>query len=292
MRKGWIGLVLIVWALVLPSQVYGSGSGTTAASFLKIAVGARATAMGEAFSAVVNDTTSLYWNPAALVRVKDREFSATYNQWFAGIYQGYLGAALSTWGGTVALGVNYVNMGKMEGRDEWGAPSGEFAAYDLQVSLGYGSQISPRLDVGLAVGFIESRIADDSESAYSGNLGILFSFSESVSLALVGQNIGTSLGADPLPFTIRGGVAVKSGSLTLAADLANPNDGPVYYCTGLEWWMGKILALRLGYRSNRSIGSGITAGLGIQKGKMRFDYAYVPYGELGTTQRVSLSFRF
>jgi len=292
MRKRWIGLVLIIWALVLPSQVYGSGSGTTAASFLKIAVGARATAMGEAFSAVVNDTTSLYWNPAALVQVKDREFSATYNQWFAEIYQGYLGAALPVWGGTAALGVNYVNMGKMEGRDEWGEPSGEFSAYDRQVSVGYGNQISPRLDVGLAVGLIESKIADDSKSTYSGNLGVLFSLSESVSLALVGQNIGTSLGTDSLPFTIRGGAAVKSGSLILATDLVNPSDEPVYYCAGLEWWLGKMLALRLGYRSNRSIGSGIAAGLGIQKGKVRFDYAYVPYGELGTTQRVSLSFKF
>ncbi|TET30717.1 PorV/PorQ family protein [Candidatus Aerophobetes bacterium] len=292
MRKRWIGLVLIIWALVLPSQVYGSGSGTTAASFLKIAVGARATAMGEAFSAVVNDTTSLYWNPAALVQVKDREFSATYNQWFAEIYQGYLGAALPVWGGTAALGVNYVNMGKMEGRDEWGEPSGEFSAFDRQVSVGYGNQISPRLGVGLAVGLIESNIADDLKSAYSGNLGVLFSLSESVSLALVGQNIGTSLGTDSLPFTIRGGAAVKSGSLILAADLVNPSDEPVYYCAGLEWWLGKMLALRLGYRSNRSIGSGVTAGLGIHKGKVRFDYAYVPYGELGTTQRVSLSFKF
>lgn len=292
MRKRWIGLVLIIWALVLPSQVYGSGSGTTAASFLKIAVGARATAMGEAFSAVVNDTTSLYWNPAALVQVKDREFSATYNRWFAEIYQGYLGAALPVWGGTAALGVNYVNMGKMEGRDKWGEPSGEFSAFDRQVSVGYGNQISPRLGVGLAVGLIESRIADDLKSAYSGNLGILFSLSESVSLALVGQNIGTSLGSDSLPFAIRGGAAVKSGSLILAADLVNPSDEPVYYCAGLEWWLGKMLALRLGYRSNRSIGSGVTAGLGIHKGKVRFDYAYVPYGELGTTQRVSLSFKF
>ncbi len=199
---------------------------------------------------------------------------------------------MPVWGGTAALGVNYVNMGKMEGRDEWGEPSGEFSAYDRQVSVGYGNQISPRLDVGLAVGLIESNIADDLKSAYSGNLGILFSLSESVSLALVGQNIGTSLGTDSLPFTIRGGAAVKSGSLILAADLVNPSDEPVYYCAGLEWWLGKMLALRLGYRSNRSIGSGVTAGLGIHKGKVRFDYAYVPYGELGTTQRVSLSFKF
>lgn len=292
MRKRWACLGLIILFLVLPSQVHGSGSGTTAASFLKIPVGARAAAMGEAFSAVADDATSLYWNPAGLVQVKGKEFSAVYNQWFTDIYQGYLGAALSIWRGTVAMGVNYVNMGKMERRDEWGEPSGEFSASDLQVSLGYANEISPRLGVGLAVGLIQSRIADDSESTYSGNLGILFSLSESISLALVGQNMGTSLGNDSLPFALRGGAAVKYGSLTFAADLASPSDGPVYYCAGFEWWLGRVLAFRAGYRSDRSIGSGITAGLGFQKGRVRVDYAYVPYGELGDAQRVSLHFEF
>ncbi|TET61932.1 hypothetical protein E3J48_05085, partial [Candidatus Aerophobetes bacterium] len=40
MRKRWMCLGLIIWALALPSQVHGNGSGTTAASFLKIPVGA------------------------------------------------------------------------------------------------------------------------------------------------------------------------------------------------------------------------------------------------------------
>src|SRR5207248_6632854 len=39
-------------------------AGTSSGSFLKIGVGARATALGEAFVAVAHDAGALYWNPA------------------------------------------------------------------------------------------------------------------------------------------------------------------------------------------------------------------------------------
>ena len=43
-----------------------SNVGTTAAPFLEIGAGARAVAMGGAFTAIADDPMSLYWNPAAL----------------------------------------------------------------------------------------------------------------------------------------------------------------------------------------------------------------------------------
>src|SRR5579864_5665137 len=43
--------------------------GTTTANFLKLGVGARAEAMGEAYTAVADDATALHWNPAGITRV-------------------------------------------------------------------------------------------------------------------------------------------------------------------------------------------------------------------------------
>ena len=53
-----------------------SNSGTSAATFLKIGVGARAMAMGNAASTFGRDGTVLFWNPAAAAtgeRVDDRD---------------------------------------------------------------------------------------------------------------------------------------------------------------------------------------------------------------------------
>ena len=83
--------VLIIGILIGTSTVicYANSLGIVAASFLKIGVGARASAMGEAFSALTSDGTSLYWNPTGLTEIKRKEVSATYNSWFEEIKQGY-----------------------------------------------------------------------------------------------------------------------------------------------------------------------------------------------------------
>ncbi len=42
--------------------------GTSAAQFLKIGAGARAEALGQAYVAISNDASALFWNPAGLVQ--------------------------------------------------------------------------------------------------------------------------------------------------------------------------------------------------------------------------------
>jgi len=50
--------------------------------------------------------------------------------------------------------------------------------------------------------------------------------------------------------------------------------------------------LRAGYRTGQDIGSGISYGAGFKIGKISLDYAYVPYGDLGNIQRISLGIKF
>jgi hypothetical protein len=66
-------------------------------TFLKIGVGARATAMGSAQAAVAADATSLYWNPAGLALVDGWDFHVSHNEWFQDIRQEYVGVA-RRWG--------------------------------------------------------------------------------------------------------------------------------------------------------------------------------------------------
>ncbi len=292
-KKLWGVPVIIISIIILTSVCYANGAGTTGANFLKIGVGAKASAMGDAFAVIVDDSTSLYWNPAGLARIEERQFSATYNMWFAGINQGYLGMGFPLpGGGVVAGGVNYVDMGDFDGRDESGNPTGTFTASALNFQLGYANRIGERLRWGISAGLVQDTIAEDIKSAYAANLGLIFESSDSLSLGLALQNIGGQLGADPLPFLAKIGMAYSWESLLLALDIAKSTDTDLYYCAGIEWWIMDGIALRLGYKTNQDVGGGLTAGLGFDKGKIRFDYAYVPYGELGNTHKVSLGMSF
>jgi len=293
MRKILLKAAILGSLILIPSfSSFASDVGTTAANFLKMGIGARATAMGGAYTAIADDGTSLYWNPAGLAQIENTQISAMYNLWFQEVRQGYLNLVFPFLGGRAGLSANYVNMGQIEGRDEEGNPIGEFSASDINISLGYARRISSRLMFGASIGILQETIAEDKDSTFSGNAGILFKMSDSFSLGLACQNIGSKLGEDPLPLTYRGGIALRLESLTISADAVKAVDDDMYFCAGLEWWVVDILALRAGYRTGQDIGSGMSAGIGLKISRINIDYAYVPYGDLGNIHRVSLRIKF
>ena len=291
MKKALIKAAIIGSLILIPNSSYASDAGTTAANFLKIGIGARACAIGGAYTALADDGSALYWNPAGLSQIEDTEILAMYNMHFQGINQGYFSLAFPLLGGTAGLGANYVDMGKIEGRNEQGNPTGDFGASDMQALVGYANEVFSGLMFGVSAGMLQETIAEDKKSTYSGNVGLLFS-GKFFSLGLACQNIGSKLGEDPLPLTYRGGIALRLKSLSIAADAVKEIDNDIYYCAGLEWWIGNILALRAGYRTDQDIGSGMSAGIGLKVSKINLDYAYVPYGDLGNTQRISLGINF
>ncbi len=63
-----------------------AGNGTTGFTFLQVPTGARAVAMGGAFSAVPGDPLSLYWNPAASALPEQRPFHQLHQ-----LHDGYAG---------------------------------------------------------------------------------------------------------------------------------------------------------------------------------------------------------
>jgi hypothetical protein len=80
-----------------------------------------------------------------------------------------------------------------------------------------------------------------------------------------------------------------------------PRDNKINFHTGIEYYLFDVIALRVGYKSEvsnnklgkfKNIPEGLTTGLGIRLGNIQFDYAYVPYGDLGNTHRISLLIRF
>jgi len=105
---------------------------------------------------------------------------------------------------------------------------------------------------------------------------------------------------DPLPLNIKPGVAWKFqferfGTLALAMDSdLLVNDGLAFVQPGFEWRAHPAFALRGGYQIGRDedAGSGLGVGAGFYLYSMSLDYAFVPFGDLGDTHRVSLGFMF
>src|SRR4029077_5172701 len=89
--KRWVTILLLTacWAGVAQS----SDPGTTAANFLKLGVGPRAIAMGNAQVGLANDVYATYWNPAGLARLETPEAGFVQNQYLQNISEEYLAFA-------------------------------------------------------------------------------------------------------------------------------------------------------------------------------------------------------
>ena len=66
-------------------------AGTAGAQFLRVPVGARAVALGKAFTAMATDAASPYWNAAGIMRTPGRtNYYASHSEYTAGIDLDYL----------------------------------------------------------------------------------------------------------------------------------------------------------------------------------------------------------
>jgi len=131
-----------------------------------------------------------------------------------------------------------------------------------------------------------------------------------LSLGLNVQNLGPSLGfeqAFSLPINVRLGVGYKPFSnITVSTDYTQPIETVGQWSMGGEYGYRDTLFVRMGYRYQGAIdynqtysgygpavASGLNLGLGLRALKnYTLDYAYAPYGFLGTTHRFSLTLKF
>jgi len=312
------GLFLALMAAVFSAALAGAPAlaavfdeAGVAAPFATIAVGARASAMGEAFTAVADDSSALFWNPAGLARIPDVEVQFSHNQWLDSFRQEYFGASFPL-AGTFAAAYSIIDLGEYAELDKEGAGTGNTFSADGQVLLlGYGRGLfNDSLLAGATAKLIKEDLGGDVvEKAMSLDAGLMLVPWQSAPGVAVGaciQNLGNKITGFELPEAIRVGGSytidrlILTGeyrdddgsrtpaqvardfespdALTMAADLVVPMKGRTELRLGAEYWF-RVAAVRLGYRyrfpSNELGGlSGLTLGLGFKGRGFQFDYGF------------------
>jgi hypothetical protein len=85
-------------------------AGRYAAEFLRIGVGARAAAMGNAFVAIADDGTASYWNPAGLGNLTHHQISFTHVQLFDNLAQHNFANFSLKLSSNLGLGISWIRM--------------------------------------------------------------------------------------------------------------------------------------------------------------------------------------
>ncbi len=290
--------------LGLSYSVWADGPGTTSGDLLKIPVSARAIGMGEAYTALADDSAALAWNPAGMSFMQQKEASFMHSSLFEGIHFERLAYAAPGDNFSYGASMSYLGFGGVDGYDNSGVAIGEQTANSYQLTGGISSFVMPRLSLGLTASYLRQKIADEAAGTAVFNAGTIYELGynplgATYRFGFSALNLGSGLKyvdeRDSLPRKYQFGASalhLKELPLNLTADLVMPKDNKTSFAMGSEYWFKDMMALRLGYAGLHDEGSGIRIGFGLKVKEFVFDYAFSDQGDLGSAHRAEVLFRW
>ncbi len=294
----------------------GQRAGISTAQFLKIGVGGRATAMGDAFIAIADDASALYWNPAGLVNTTQNQVFFSHNKWVADIDHEFAGATYRlSHGDVIGVSVTALHMDDMEVRNEMNMSTGQYFSYgDLAVALTYSRKLTEQFSAGITVRYIDETLDMLHMRGFMIDLGTLYWTGLGTSrFAVTISNFGNELSPDgevtlvskekksnwqsfSPPTMFRIGFAFEPYTddihrVTSTFQLNHPNDNSENISLGTEYAWREIFFVRGGYKINVdeqdfTFGAGVKIPAGIAD--VTLDYAYNKFELLGSAHRFSI----
>lgn len=215
--------ILIVCILV----VFGFSAQRPGATYLLIPVGARQSGMAYAFTAVADDASANYYNPAGLAFLGSPQITGTYLHHLPGLHSDrhhlYFGAAYpmgkSSWG----IDFTHYTLGTISFVNPDGTYLGEYVVWRIVPKISYARRFNEKIALGLSWKYIKQQHAwwdpwwgwytDGTGSSFAFDFSTLYKILHNLSVGTGFHNIGPDIkytesgSSDPLPWTFRLGVA-------------------------------------------------------------------------------------
>ncbi len=294
--------------------------GTAATQFLKIGVSARAVGMGDAFVAMADDASGLYYNPAAITQVLSGEAILSHIDLYhgAGISYEFGGVVLPMYVASGRVGVSFQalrtdDMAETTPVDPTGTGR-NFRASEYGLTTSYALELTDKFSVGFSFRLISSSLAklddirdepgvDANATSWGVDVGTLYrtgyrGINFGMAISNFGPDVTYLVEAAPLPINFKvGGTAdvFRDGmqALVVSVEGSHPNDAPERANLGAEYVYGDWVALRGGYRFNYDDETwSVGGGAYLMGGNVRFDYAYTRMESLTDVHRYTLAIRF
>ena len=300
-----------VLTISVPADLFGQAKvGTAGAKFLDIGISARAIGMAEAYSAIANDVSAVYYNPAGLTQMFSREIMFTHINYPAGINFEFAAFAIpvEALAGVLGVGVYNLNTGDIP-LTTYGYPNGTgeyFAASDLAVTISYARSLTEHFSLGGTFKYVGEYYDNESSHGWAADVGTLYDtgyrgFRIAMSIVNFGPDMKMVQQNYPLPINFKFGscfnfIENPDHLAVFALEGAHPSDNLEQYNAGIEYWYLDKFSVRVGNRFNYD-SDGFTAGAGIkwplgENSELRVDYGYQDFGFLREIHRFSLAMAF
>lgn len=288
MFKNGLLLLLLFTSAVSYSQIGGKNT----YQFLNLVTSPRQAALGGKLVTLYDyDVNQAIFNPATINPEMDNHLSVNYGNYYGEVTYGTAAYAYTydRHVQTLHMGVNYVNYGTFEGRNELGEMTGDFTGSEIAVSFGYAFNI-PYTDIYLGANakLISSTLESYNSFGGAVDLGAIYIDDKNdINIGLAIRNIGSQFTTyagnyETLPLEVIAGISQEMENVPLRWHLtlenlqqwnisfSNPNraeqsiDGTRseekvsffnnalrHVIVGAELFPGKSFNLRVGYNFRR-----------------------------------------
>ncbi len=209
-------LVLLL-SFLLSASVFSQIGGRAVYQFLNLAQSPRQAALGGKTVTVVDyDVNQAFYNPATINADMHKRLSVNYGSYYGEVSYGTAAYAYTydRHLQTFHAGINYINYGTFEGRDELGNLTSDFTGSEAALSLGYAYNI-PWTDmfVGANVKLISSTLESYNSWGTAVDLGFLYvDYDNDINYGLTVRNLGFQIKPyedtnEKLPLAIDAGIS-------------------------------------------------------------------------------------
>jgi len=198
MKKIIITLLIVLSTIYIYAAMFPK-TGTASMQFLKLGMDARAVGMGEAYTAVTNDISSVYWNPAGLALTDDKQIFLSHTNWIAETYFESIAASMMTDYGYFALSSSFFYSGEMyETIEETFSYTGRtFTFSDLALGLTYANALTDQFTFGVTGKYLREDLADESMNSYSFDIGTIYNTNwHNITIGMALRNFGPDVSYD------------------------------------------------------------------------------------------------
>lgn len=249
--------------------------------FLKIGQGARAVAMGDAFTAVADDINAIFWNGSGLVHV---ERVAYQLNWTRFLLDTQLYSAAAVWNTRSArgevLGISVVSHNPKASKETTiYQPSGtgqDVVVHNISVGLLYAIKFTDKFSFSAKANYVQEKLYTVKTTGFTVDVGSFFYTGfRSLRIAMAFRNFGPDRKSGDraylLPLVYNIGVAAEvygekgdPSYLTASVESAFFVDFEQRWHFGAELWLQNALALRAGWKWNYDLES-IAVGAGLKQ---------------------------
>ena len=159
MLKQLHSLVVLIFTCQLGLAQIG---GINTYEFLNLSPSARVSALGANLITVRDDDINLaFANPSLLNSSMHQQISFSHSFHLADIQHGYVayGHHADKWNTSFHGGIQYVNYGEIDARDEAGVIEGQFKVAEYALTMGAAYPLNERITAGANVKMISSQLA-------------------------------------------------------------------------------------------------------------------------------------